>query len=69
MIESVNVGFLCIEVFHPVGVLWIVMSRYISLLLVSSSFVNFRLVCNELNSSVCLVCLCGRGRRSAEGRL
>ena len=27
VIESVNVGFLNIEVFHPVGVLWIVMSR------------------------------------------
>jgi len=27
MIESVKVDFLYIEVFHPVGVLWIVMSR------------------------------------------
>ena len=27
MNESVNVGFLYIEVFHPVGVLWIIMSR------------------------------------------
>ena len=27
MIESVKVGFLYIEVFQPVGVLWIVMSR------------------------------------------
>ena len=38
---SVKEGFLCMEIFQLVGVLWIVTSRKFPLLLVSVSAVNF----------------------------
>jgi len=41
MIVSVNVGFLCMEITHLVGVLWIVMSKKFILLSDSISAVNF----------------------------
>jgi len=47
---SVKVGFLNIEIFMPGGVLWMVMSRKLSLLSRSSSSVNVRLGCMELKS-------------------
>jgi len=41
MIVSVNVGFLCMEITHLVGVQWIVMSKKFILLSDSISAVNF----------------------------
>ena len=45
MIISMKVGFVYTDVFQPAGVLWMVMSRYLNLLSVSVSAVNFRLGC------------------------
>jgi hypothetical protein len=47
---SVKVGFLNIEICMPGEVLWMVMSRKLSLLSCSSSSVNVRLGCMELKS-------------------
>jgi len=47
---SVNVGFLWTEIFTFVGVLWIVMSRYLIVLFGSVSLVKCRLGWRELKS-------------------
>ena len=50
MMLSVKVGFLCMEVVHLVGVLWIVMSRKFVWLLDSGSAVNIMLGWSVLKS-------------------
>jgi len=52
MIVSVKEGFLYMEIFHLVGVLWIVTSRKFILLLNSVSAVNFMLGWIVLKSSM-----------------
>jgi hypothetical protein len=47
---SVEVGFLNIEIFMPGCVLWMVMSRKLSLLSCCNSSVNISLGCMELKS-------------------
>ena len=57
---SVKVGFLNIENWMPAGVLWMIMSRKLSLLSCSSSSVNVRLGCMELKSlSMDFMSVCG----------
>jgi len=50
LMVSVNVGFLWTEIFTFVGVLWIVMSRYLIVLFGSVSLVKCRLGWRELKS-------------------
>ena len=48
--ESVNVGFLWMEVFKPLGVLCMEMSRQFNVLSLSTSAVNCRFRCRALKS-------------------